>query len=42
MKNSIELNDLLINARFSEHLTVGLTKENIEQLEGFGVMPKKI
>ena len=34
MLNSIELNDLFINARFSEHLTVGLTKENIEQLLG--------
>jgi hypothetical protein len=34
MKNSIELNDLFINARVFEHLTVGLTKENIEQLLG--------
>lgn len=34
MKNSIELNDLFINARFSELFTVGLTKENIEQLLG--------
>jgi hypothetical protein len=34
MMNSIELNDLFINARFFEHLIVGLTKENIEQLLG--------
>jgi hypothetical protein len=34
MKNSIELDDLFINARFSEHLTVGLSKENIEQRLG--------